>query len=305
VTVLHPRLQALERQLHPSPLTRVVDTALSSRGLALWIKRDDMLHPIISGNKWRKLKYILNDALYSGADTIVSMGGAYSNHLHALAFVGRELGLKTVGYIRGERPAQLNPTLSDLIDWNMELRFVSRSDFRQLREYTQHESFPELRQGQYWLPEGGATELALRGVAELLDEIELEFDTLAVACGTGTTLTGLVAAAPPASQVLGVAALKGGDFLADDVKQMLDTRGITAYADWRILLDYHGGGFGKTSSALLGFIRDFQNRHDVELEPIYTGKLMFAIYELIQQDYFPAGQRIVAIHTGGLQGKRK
>jgi 1-aminocyclopropane-1-carboxylate deaminase len=126
-----------------------------------------------------------------------------------------------------------------------------------------------------------------------------------VACGTGTTLTGLVAAAPPASQVLGVAALKGGDFLVDDVKQMLDIQGITAYADWRILLDYHGGGFGKTSSALLGFIRDFQNRHGAELEPIYTGKLMFAIYELIQQDYFPAGQRIVAIHTGGLQGKRK
>ncbi|WP_320415843.1 1-aminocyclopropane-1-carboxylate deaminase/D-cysteine desulfhydrase [Methylomonas montana] len=302
---LHPRLQALQTQLADSPLTRIEDSALTAQGLELWIKRDDLLHPIISGNKWRKLKYILNDVLCRGADTIVSMGGAYSNHLHALAFVGRALGLKTVGYIRGERPAQLNPTLNDLLSWGMALRFVSRSDYRQLRSYKSPDSLPELQPGQYWLPEGGAIDLALQGVAELVHEIELDFDTLAVACGTGTTLAGLIAAVPITRRVLGVAALKGGDFLSDDVKRLLDTQGMAPNADWRILLEYHFGGFAKATPALLGFIQNFQQRHGIELEPVYTGKLLFAIYDLARQGYFSAGQRLVAVHTGGLQGKRQ
>lgn len=301
---LHPRLQVLQAKLAASPLTRINDPELTDRQLELWIKRDDLLHPIISGNKWRKLKYILNQALHNGADSIVSMGGAYSNHLHALAFACKALGLQTIGYIRGERPAQLNPTLHDLLDWGMELRFVSRSDYRQLRNYQDHDSFPERQPGQYWLPEGGATDLALQGVAELVDEIEIGFDTLAVACGTGTTLAGLLAS-PRTSRVIGVAALKGGDFLIDDVQQLLNRQGMTSQADWRILVDYHFGGFAKTTPELLAFMQDFQQRHGIELEPIYTGKLLFALYDLIRRDYFPAGQRIVAIHTGGLQGKRK
>ncbi|WP_064007841.1 1-aminocyclopropane-1-carboxylate deaminase/D-cysteine desulfhydrase [Methylomonas methanica] len=303
MTDLHPRLQVLQSKLAASPLTRINDPELTDRQLELWIKRDDLLHPIISGNKWRKLKYILNHALHCGADSVVSMGGAYSNHLHALAYTGKALGLKTIGYIRGERPAQLNATLHDLLDWGMELRFVTRSDYRQLRDYQDHDSLPKFRSGQFWLPEGGATELALQGVAELVDEIEIDFDILAVACGTGTTLAGLLAS-PLTQTALGVAALKGGDFLIDDVEQLLSKQGMTSQADWRILVDYHFGGFAKTTPALLAFMQDFQQRHGIELEPIYTGKLLFAIYDLIRQDYFPAGQRIVAIHTGGLQGKR-
>jgi len=304
VTDLHPQLQVLQATLAASPLTRINDPELADRQLELWIKRDDLLHPIISGNKWRKLKYILNHALYAGVDCIVSMGGAYSNHLHALAFTGKTLGLKTIGYIRGERPAQLNATLHDLLDWGMELRFVSRSDYRQLRDYKGHDSLPELQAGQYWLPEGGATDLALRGVAELVDEIDVGFDTLAVACGTGTTLAGLLTS-PLTQQAIGVAALKGGDFLIDDVEQLLNKRGMNSHADCRILVDYHFGGFAKTTPALLAFMQDFQHRHGIELEPIYTGKLLFALYDLIRKGYFSAGQRIVAIHTGGLQGKRK
>jgi 1-aminocyclopropane-1-carboxylate deaminase len=289
--------------LAAAPLTRISEREISDRQLELWIKRDDLLHPIVSGNKWRKLKYILSHALHQGADCIVSMGGAYSNHLHALAFSGKALGLKTIGYIRGERPAQLNPTLHDLLDWGMELRFVSRSDYRQLREYQDYGSLPELQAGQYWLPEGGATDLALQGVAELVEEIETGFDTLAVACGTGTTLAGLLAS-PRTSLAIGVAALKGGDFLIDDVEQLLNKNGMSSHADWRILVDYHFGGFAKTTPTLLAFMQNFQQQHGIELEPIYTGKLLFALYDLIRRDYFPAGQRIVAIHTGGLQGKR-
>lgn len=304
MTGLHPRLQTVQALMADAPLSRIDDPEISSRGLELWLKRDDLLHPIISGNKWRKLKYILNHALDIGADTIVSMGGAYSNHLHALAFTGRVLGLQTVAYIRGERPMQLNPTLNDLQKWGMELRFVSRGDYRQLRAYQAHDSLPGLLTGQYWLPEGGATGLALQGVAELAAEISVACDIVAVACGTGTTAAGLIASVPTPISVLGLAALKGGDFLINDIQRILMEQAAASVADWQILLDYHGGGFARTTPALLDFIAAFERRHGIALEPVYTGKLLFALYDLIRQGYFPAGTRMVAIHTGGLQGKR-
>ena len=303
MTTLHPKLQRLQDQFAASPLTQVNDEAFTRQHVELWIKRDDLLHPVISGNKWRKLKFILNHALNLGADTIVSMGGAYSNHLHALAFAGRCLDLKTIGYVRGERPKDLNPTLLDLLDWGMELRFVSRGDYRQLRAYGTYDGLPDLREGQYWLPEGGRAELALQGVAEIAGEIDKDYDVLAVACGTGTTLAGLIAAKPPNATALGFSALKGAAFLNDDVRQLL-ANSQSGQGDWRILLDYHCGGFGKTTPALLDFIGQFQARHGVPLEPVYTGKMLYGIYDLMRQGCFKPGQRIVALHTGGLQGSR-
>lgn len=299
---LHPRLEALEKKFSASPLTQILDQALSARRVELWIKRDDLLHPIISGNKWRKLKYNLNHALYNQADTLISMGGAYSNHLHALAFAGQQLGLKTVAFVRGERPTQLNPTLIDLQQWGMQLDFVSRSDYRQLRQYKNYHSLPDLVSGQYWLPEGGATDLALQGVAEIMSELKQQFDLLMVACGTGATLAGLITAAPVDMQILGVAALKGGDFLNADVKQLLP-QAITQQ-NWQILLDYHFGGFAKYTPELKLFMHQFAAKHGVALDPIYTGKLLFAFYDLLNQGYFKPGQRILLLHTGGLQGAR-
>lgn len=301
--ILHPRLLELERQFAPSPLTQIIEPEFKAQKLELWIKRDDLLHPVISGNKWRKLKYILNHALHSGADGIISMGGAYSNHLHALAFAGKAIGFKTAAMVRGEPPIRLNPTLIDLQDWEMELHFVSRGDYRHLRTYKSHDSLPGLKSGQYWLPEGGAIDLALLGVAEIALEIVVEFDVLAVACGTGATLAGLIATAPSSSRILGIAALKAAGFLVHDVKQLLNAQHMTR-DNWQIALDYHCGGFAKTSPALLEFIRWFSARHGIPLEPVYTGKLMFALYDLIRRGYFEAGQRIIVLHTGGLQGNR-
>ncbi|MGR8932009.1 MAG: 1-aminocyclopropane-1-carboxylate deaminase/D-cysteine desulfhydrase [Gammaproteobacteria bacterium] len=303
MTELHPKLQRLQDRFAASPLTPIIDANLSKQGLELRIKRDDLLHPVISGNKWRKLKYILNDALSLGMDTIISMGGAYSNHLHALAYAGKSLDLKTIAYVRGERPAILNPTLRDILDWGMELRFVSRSDYRQLRSYKSYDSLPDLEPGQYWLPEGGATDLALKGVAETVTEIDWEFDVLAVACGTGTTLAGLIVATPPTAMALGVAALKGASFLNDDVTQLLAQQRCET-SNWQILLDYHCGGFAKTSATLLDFIERFQTVHNVPLEPVYTGKMLLGLFDLINNGFFKRGQRIVALHTGGLQGAR-
>lgn len=300
--LLHPRLVALESSFGVSELIQIDDDELSKQQLQLWIKRDDLLHPIISGNKWRKLKYILDHALTIGADALVSMGGAYSNHLHAMAFVGENLGIKTIGYIRGERPEKFNPTLIDLETWGMELRFVSRTAYRDLRNYKHHDSLPDLEAGQYWLPEGGAIPLALKGVGEIIDEINVDFDHLLVACGTGATLAGLIAKAPSKCCVSGVAALKGAGFLQNDVKQLVPNDPLRCH--WQILLDYHFGGFAKSSPKLNQFIQQFEARHSVPLEPVYTGKLLYAVNDLLNKGYFSSGQRIIVLHTGGLQGSR-
>ncbi len=298
---MHPELIKLEKTFKPSLLTKIDVPLCAHKAIELWLKRDDQLHPVISGNKWRKLKFSLDHALYSGADTIISMGGVYSNHLHALAFAGKALGLKTIAYIRGEAPAVLTPTLVDLTAWGMELRFISRTDYRQLRHYKGCLDLPGLKPQQYWLPEGGAQALALNGVAELVAEIDVAYDYLCVPCGTGATLAGLIAATPNNVSLLGFAALKNAGFLNTDVSSLL----AQDKSNWQINLDYHFGGFASTTPELLSFISAFETQTGIPLEPVYTGKMMYALYDLISKAYFSAGQRIIAVHTGGLQGDRE
>ncbi|MFA6050975.1 MAG: pyridoxal-phosphate dependent enzyme [Methylobacter sp.] len=297
---MHPELIKLEKTFNPSILTKIDDALLEQYQIELWMKRDDLLHPVISGNKWRKLKYSLDHALSLGADTVISMGGAYSNHLHALAYAGKVLGLKTIGLVRGGQPETLTPTLQDMQNWGMELKFVSRADYRILRRHKGWHELPGLKPGQYWLPEGGAQALALKGVAELVNEIEIPYDVLCVPCGTGTTLAGIIDAVSEQVSVLGFAALKNAGFLAAEVEAMLSQ----PRNNWQINLDYHFGGFAKTNAELSEFIEDFELKTTIPLEPVYTGKMMYAIYDLIKKHYFRPGQRIIAVHTGGLQGKR-
>ncbi|RLA26125.1 MAG: 1-aminocyclopropane-1-carboxylate deaminase/D-cysteine desulfhydrase [Gammaproteobacteria bacterium] len=301
--MLNKQLFALEGKLGTSVLDKIEEPFIREHGIELWLKRDDLLHPVISGNKWRKLKYILDHALSFNARKIISMGGAYSNHLHALAYIGHALGIKTHGIIRGERPEVLNPTLSDLLAWGMTIDFVTRSEYRQLRAYKNHDSLPGLQAGEYWLVEGGATVQALQGVAELVDELAMDYDVVCAPCGTATTLAGIINAVSEAKQVIGFAALKGASFLAADVQQMLNNK-HGHNNRWYIELGYHFGGFAKVSPALLGFINDFEQVHRIKLEPVYTGKMLYGIYALIKQGYFKSGQKIIAVHTGGLQGNR-
>ncbi|MGR9088481.1 MAG: 1-aminocyclopropane-1-carboxylate deaminase/D-cysteine desulfhydrase [Gammaproteobacteria bacterium] len=297
---MHPHLIALEQRFNPSILTRIDDPLLDRRRIELSMKRDDLLHPVISGNKWRKLKYCLDHALSMGSETVISMGGAYSNHLHALAYAGHALGLNTIGLVRGERPNPLTPTLQDCLRWSMELRFVSRSEYRLLRHHRAFDSLPGIESGQYWLPEGGAHALALKGVAELIAEIDRPYDLLCLPCGTGTTLAGCAAAVPAPVHVTGFAALKHADFLTSEVELLLSR----PYNNWSINPDYHFGGFARTTKDLLRFIGDFEFNAKIPLEPVYTGKLMYALYDLIAQGRFSPGTRIIAVHTGGLQGNR-
>ena len=297
---MHPELIKLEKTFKPSILTKIDDPLLARHEIELWMKRDDRLHPIISGNKWRKLKYSLDYALSLNADTIISMGGAYSNHLHALAYASKALGLQTIGLIRGEQPETLTPTLIELQNWGMELRFVSRSDYRLLRQYQGCYDLPGLKPQQYWLPEGGAQALALKGVAELVNEIDVTYEILCVPCGTGATLAGIIDTAPDQVSVIGFAALKNAKFLQADVEALLP-RPCT---NWQINHNYHFGGFAKTNAELMAFITDFEFKTGIPLEPVYTGKMMYALYDMITKQAFKPGQRIIAVHTGGLQGKR-
>lgn len=297
---MHPELLKLEKTFKSSILTKIDDPLLDRYEVELWIKRDDLLHRVISGNKWRKLKYSLDHALSSGADTLISMGGTYSNHLHALSYVGKTLGLKTIGLIRGEQPETLTPTLCDMRNWGMELKFISRSDYRRLRQYKGCHDLPDLEPQEYWLPEGGAQTLALKGVAELVGEIDVAYNILCAPCGTGATLAGIIDAVPEHVYVIGFAALKNAGFLLNDVESLLP-RPCT---NWQINHNYHFGGFAKTSTELLAFIADFEFKTGILLEPVYTGKMMYALYDLITKHSFKPGQRIIAVHTGGLQGKR-
>lgn len=298
---MHPALIKLENSFKPSILTKLGDPLLDEYQIELWIKRDDLLHPIISGNKWRKLKYSLDHALSLGSDTLISMGGTYSNHLHALAYAGKILGLKTKAFIRGEQPTTLTSTLIDIQNWGMELSFVSRSDYKLLRQYKNCHDLPALKRSQYWVPEGGAQILALKGVAELVNEIDITYNILCVPCGTGATLAGIINAAPDKASILGFAALKNAAFLESDVASLLPK---ISSENWKVNLDYHFGGFAKKSTELLDFISNFEDKTGIPLESVYTGKMLFGIYDLITKHTFKPGQRIIAIHTGGLQGKR-
>jgi len=274
---------------------------LDEHKIELHIKRDDLLHPIISGNKWRKLKYTLLYTLTHGQQHLISMGGAYSNHLHALAYIGYKLNLKTTGLIRGEQPEQENQTLSDLRKWGMDLKFVTRGEFRELRKCRAHDSKPAKQYDGFWIPEGGANQYALNGISEILKEIDMDFNTLALACGTGATLAGLAKTLPENKQILGFSALKGGGFLEKDIKKLLRKK---SRHNWSVNFDYHFGGFAKSTEELTSFMESFTSQSNIPLEPVYTGKMLYGLFDLIQQGYFKKGSRIIAIHTGGLQGNQ-
>jgi 1-aminocyclopropane-1-carboxylate deaminase len=297
---MHPKLINLEQSFQPSILTPITHPGLKENNINLWLKRDDLIHPIISGNKWRKLKYGLDEALSLGKDTLISMGGAYSNHLHALAYAGKQLGLKTIGVIRGERPDELNPTLADLLAWGMDLQFVTRTDYRRYREYKEPDRLPGIKPNEYWLPEGGSNALALKGIAELVSEINIPYDFLCVACGTGTTMAGLIQNVPASVKVLGFPALKNVGYLNQDIQRLLPHQ----FTNWQLSREYHFGGFAKNNLLLESFMNDFQQNTLIKLEPVYTAKMLFGVMDLINKGYFKPGSRIIAVHTGGLQGAR-
>ncbi|MEO6918087.1 MAG: pyridoxal-phosphate dependent enzyme [Collimonas sp.] len=290
----------------PSPCQLIESTAFLGR--KVWVKRDDLLHGEVSGNKFRKLKYPLL-ALQEQHPSLVTMGGPWSNHLHALANVAAMNGWQSTGLVRGASGVS-SATLDDCRRLGMQIRFVSREDYRQLREDAQawRQHVDGADGSQVWLPEGGSSPAALRGVAELVDEIETALqsipEVIMVACGTGATLAGILAGLRGRSRVIGVAVLKNAEYLQQEIADLLQQAGYPDYRNYQLITDAHHGGYGKAPPELLQFCRDFTQQLDVPIEPVYTGKLFHALRKLQQAHVFNEEERVLAVHTGGMQGAR-
>ncbi len=271
---------------------------LENHDVTLYIKREDLLHPYISGNKFRKLKYNIVQAKEEGKTKLVTFGGAYSNHIVASAAAGAAYGFQTVGVIRGEELREKileNPSLRQAQDFGMEFVFVSREVYRTKTEVAFLDSLKDMFGDFYLLPEGGTNDLAVKGCEEILTESDVYFDYICSAVGTGGTLSGLINCSKSSQQVLGFPALKG-DFLREDICRFVSK------TNWDLQTEYHFGGYGKVTDELVTFINDFYQCHGVPLDPIYTGKMVFGVMDLIEKGYFPRQSKILMIHTGGLQG---
>ena len=268
------------------------------KGITLTIKREDLIHPFVSGNKFRKLKYNLLQAKTEHQETLLTFGGAFSNHIAAVAYAGKEKGFRTIGIIRGEElfdKIEENPTLKFAQENGMQFEFVTREEYRDKNEDSFIEKLKDKFGDFYLVPEGGTNELAVKGCEEILTEEDAFFDFVCCAVGTGGTISGLINSALPHQKILGFPALKG-DFLTDEIR-------IFAKKDnWDLISDYHFGGYGKVNLELIEFINTFFEETKVPLDPIYTGKMVFGVIDLIHKNYFPEHSRILLIHTGGLQG---
>ena len=293
--MLIPQQQPYNQQLN--------DCLLRKKEITLVIKREDLLHEHVSGNKFRKLYYNVIEAREKGYDKLLTFGGAYSNHIAATAAAGNELGIETIGVIRGdelgeniEKTLQENPTLRFAVSQGMQLHFVSRKAYRQK---TNPEFIANLFQlfGKFYLvPEGGTNELAVKGTEEILTPEDESFDYICSAIGTGGTIAGLINSAKSHQKVLGFPALKE-NFLHQNIAK------YTQSDNWTLIRDYNFGGFAKIDKKLVDFINMVNTLHNLPLDPVYTGKMLYGIIDLIKKDYFPKGSKILAIHTGGLQGK--
>lgn len=270
----------------------------TTRNIEVFIKREDLIHPVVSGNKFRKLKYNLLQAQAENQSQILTFGGAYSNHIAAAAFAAQENGLQAIGIIRGEElfdKIASNPTLLFAQNCGMQLHFVSRENYRLKNEASFLEKLTKEFGSFYLVPEGGTNDLAVQGCEEILLEQDARFDYICCAVGTGGTIAGLINSAKPHQKVLGFPALKG-DFLRNEI------RNFAKNTNWDLITDYHFGGYGKVNPALIAFINTFYKETKILLDPVYTGKMLFGVIDLIQNNYFPEGSQILAIHTGGIQG---
>lgn len=277
-------------------LKHIQSELLSSKGITLFIKRDDLLHPLISGNKFRKLKYTLQKAKeYKG---IVSFGGAYSNHIYSLAAAGDIYGISTIGIIRGEEHKELNATLSFAKEKGMELVYVSREEYKLRNQVEYLQKVADKYKGWLIVPEGGTNQDGVLGCTEILQEINEPFDVVCLPVGSGGTISGVIRSSADTVNVLGFPALKKSDYLKEVVAELVNQK----KENWDFIQGYHFGGYAKMKPELLTFIKDFKKQFGVLLDPIYTGKMMYGLFDMIENNYFDTGTSIVAIHTGGLQG---
>ena len=283
----------IEEIAHPEAIKRSID---------LRILRLDQTHAEISGNKWFKLKYNLLQANQGGQSTLLTFGGAYSNHIYALAAAARLFGFQSIGIIRGEEYAELNTTLSFAKANGMMLKYMDRQSYRIKMD---GHIIGELKKefGDFYLiPEGGTNELAIKGASEIADHIHDEFDYFCLPVGTGGTMAGLISGLNTQGKIIGFSSLKGS-FLAEEVSDLLSKYSQRELNNWKINNDYHFGGYAKVKPELIEFIKEVESGFGLLLDPVYTGKMLFGVIDLIKKGVIPSGSKVLTIHTGGLQGR--
>lgn len=286
-----------------SPNIQIHLPILEQMGVTLYVKREDLLHPFISGNKFRKLKYNLQEAKKENKQTLITFGGAYSNHILATAAAGKEFGFKTIGVIRGDelgidpkKTRSENPTLQQAHAFGMELLFISRKAYQQKKEAHFLQQLQKKHPHSYIIPEGGTNKLAIKGCEEILAEHDSKFSHIACAMGTGGTVTGIINSSKKEQTIMVFPALKG-KWITDEINSLQPKQN-----NWQVISDYHFGGYGKITEELVIFINQFKKETGIPLDPIYTGKMLFGLISDIKQKKFNSGDKILAIHTGGLQG---
>ncbi len=283
--------------LKQAPLIKIDDPFLEERKITLFIKREDLIHPYIFGNKWYKLKYNLVEAEKQSQKTILTFGGAYSNHIYAAAAAGRLFGFKTIGIIRGEEHLPLNPVLSFARQNGMMINYISRPDYRRKTENNFIQKLHRVYGSFYMLPEGGSNKFAVKGCSEIPASIDIKYDYIAAAMGTGGTAAGLIAGSPSGVKVLGFPVLKGACFLEEDMLKLLRSSTNRNPDNYEIFFDYHFGGYAKTSYKLLAFITEIEKKTEFLPDRIYFGKMLFGIYDLIGRGYFPEDKTIIALNS--------
>ncbi len=292
----------------PSELQPLHHPLFTQHNVKVQVKRDDLIHPIISGNKWRKLKYnIAYVKQHQNIKGVLSFGGSYSNHIHALAYACYQQNLPCVGIIRGEKSHGSNFTLTWAHYWGMKLYFVDRKTYRRRHDIDYLAQLQQEFPDYFIVPEGGSNELAIPGVAEVITELnqQTDFDTLMTSVGSGGTLAGLIAGDQKSNctehKLLGIAVLKGADYLINEVADLLPSQ-AKKHKNWQILTHFHRGGYAKFSHEDAIRIIAFNKTTGVDFEPVYSGKMILALLDLLEQGHFKTGERIVLLHTGGMQG---
>jgi 1-aminocyclopropane-1-carboxylate deaminase len=279
-------------------MLHIIDERIKYADFELVIRREDLIHKYISGNKFRKLKYNILEAKKLNKKILLTFGGAYSNHIAATAFSGKKNEFETIGIIRGEeleKSIESNPTLSFAKSCGMKLIFISRENYRNKTNKSFIESLKTEFGDFYLLPEGGTNDLAILGCEEILNPKDSQYDYVCTAVGTGGTITGLINASYSHQKILGFPALKG-DFLREDIRKFAKQK------NWDLITNYHFGGYAKINLELVTFINEFKDKFNIPLDPIYTAKMVYGVLDLIDKDYFPEKSKILIIHTGGLQG---
>lgn len=286
-----------------TPVQEIHDPLLLAAGVRLLIKREDMNHGEVSGNKWWKLKYNLEEAVKSKTKTLLSFGGHYSNHIYAVAGAASILGMNSVGIIRGEEVLPLNPTLGYARSRGMTLHYVSREAYRLKTNEEFLHGLLERFGACYVMPEGGTNALAVKGCREFGEKLarEVKFDIVALPVGTGGTLAGIIGGLKKDHQVIGFSALRGGDFLEEEVRRWIDPTNSGSPA-WRIETRYHFGGYARITQELKGFMDVQRTTHQLPLDHVYTSKALYGLFDMIQGGEIARGSTVLMIHTGGLQG---